>query len=344
MPRGDAHRKRGERFEVKLYRGLYAALAGLLAVSFALTVYFMIRGVQSDAGLAKSSEYVRPHYHFVLIPEEMDNPYWRSVQKGADAAAKKYGAVVEYRGPVQSNLSEHIKVMRESVAAKVDGILTQGLDEREVAVINDAIQHGIPVVTVDTDLPGSRRLAYVGTDNYAAGLKAGRYLAKATGGLAKVGIVTGSFESTGQRLRVKGFRDAVAEIPGIEVVAVESSQISRVQAAEKAYKIFREHPEVNAFFGTSALDGIGISAAAQSLGQSKTVFLLAFDAVEDTLTLMKDGKIDATIVQKPYEMGYESVRLMVEIVNGKPVTERHVTPVNIVLPADLPLSRKAERR
>ncbi|HET7616557.1 MAG TPA: sugar-binding protein [Bacillales bacterium] len=323
---------------MRLHRWIYLSLVSMLVLSLSFTIYFMIRGLQFDSHLTKASDFHRPRYHFVLIPEEMNNPYWRLVEKGADAAAAKYDAVVEYNGPVQSNINEHKKVMREAIASKVDGIITQGLSESETTVINKAIQQGIPVVTVDTDMPDSRRIAYVGTDNYAAGVRAGKFLVKATGGHAKVGIVTGSLGASGQQLRVKGFRDAVKKAPGIEIVAVEPSHITRVQAAEKTYEIFKNHPDVTAFFGTSALDGIGIAATVQSLGKTKDVFILSFDTLPDTLKLMKKGKIGATVAQEPYEMGYKSVELMVNIANGKNVDGSNLTPTKIILPSELPLA------
>lgn len=324
-------------------RFIYPALITLLLISLSFTVYFMARALRFHSNVSPSTHFERPRYHFVLIPEEMDNPYWHLVEKGAKAAAAKHDAVVEYSGPGQTDPDEHTQVLAMAVASKVDGIVTQGLSEKTIPVINKASQQGIPVITVDTDAPGSRRLAYVGTDNYKAGRLAGKTLIRATHGHAKVGIITGSFQSNSQKQRVKGFRDAVKGTPGIDIVAIEASHISRVQAAEKAYKIFRNHPDVTAFFGTSALDGLGISAIAQSLGKTDDVYILAFDKLPETLKLIKEGVIDATIAQKPYEMGYKSVDMMVQVLNGKNVDKITPVPTKVIDASDLPRQDRSTR-
>lgn len=326
---------------MNIRRYFYPFFVFLLLLSLAMTFYFMVKALRIDSTYAGQRHFHHPQYHFVLIPEETDNPYWRLVQKGADAAAAKYNAVVDYNGPVQSNINEHIKSMEVATASKVDGIITQGLSNQMVPVINNAIDQGIPVVTIDTDAPNSRRLAYVGTDNYQAGVLAGKTLAKAMKGHAKVGIITGSFTSLGQKLRVKGFRHAIKAYPGIKIVEIESSHISRVQAAEQTYEIFKNHPDVNAFFGTSALDGLGISAIVQQIGKSKSVYILAFDKLPSTLKLIKQGNINATIAQQPYQMGYESVKLMIQSIEGKSVKPIHHLSAKVVLPSDLPLKSSA---
>ncbi|HEX7066412.1 MAG TPA: sugar-binding protein [Bacillales bacterium] len=322
---------------MRFRRLIYPALLSLLILSLVLTIYFMVKALQFDPEPSGAAGFDRPHYHFILIPEEMDNPYWRLVGKGAKEAAAKYDAVVEYNGPVQTDMEKHIKVMKMAVASKVDGIITQGLNKRMTPVINKAIQQGIPVVTVDTDASDSRRIAYVGTDNYKAGKMAGKFLINEINGDAKVGIITGSFRSKSQKQRVKGFRDALKKAEGIVVVAVKASHISRVQAAEQTYEIFKNHPDVRVFFGTSALDGLGISATVQRLGKTDDVYILAFDKLPETIRLIENGKIEATVAQQPYQMGYQSVKLMLAVVNGEHLPEINATSTKIIQAVDLPL-------
>ncbi|HET7578078.1 MAG TPA: sugar-binding protein [Bacillales bacterium] len=327
---------------MNIRRFLYPALLILLVMSLGCTIYFMIRALEFESDFSSSASFHRPRYHFVLIPEEKDNPYWRLIEKGAQAAAARYDAVVEYNGPEQTNTDEHIKITEMAIASRVDGIITQGLSERMNPVINRAIQQGIPVVTADTDAPGSRRNAYVGTDNLKAGKMAGKALIQGTGGHANVAIITGSFQSPSQKLRIKGFREAIKNSPGIHIVTIRASHISRVQAAEETYQILLKYPDVTAFFGTSALDGLGISATAQSLGKTDDVYILAFDKLPDTLRLIKKGAIEATVAQKPYEIGYKSVQLMVDIANGQNVPEINHTSTMVIHSPDLPLKVSSE--
>ncbi|MES0857190.1 sugar-binding protein [Geobacillus sp. G4] len=283
-------------------------------------------------------ETTKEAYHFVLVPEELDNDYWRLVEKGAKAAAKELGVDLEYIGPRQANIDEHLRILKKAAAAKVDGIITQGLTEAEfVPVINEITDKNIPVVTIDTDAPTSRRVAYVGTDNYYAGFLAGRALAEDTKGKATVAIITGSLTAAHQQLRVRGFEDAVRQEKGIRIVAIEESHITRVQAAEKAYTILKKHPDVNAFYGTSALDAIGVAKVVEQFHREQKTYIIGFDTLPETIRYLQKGTIAATVVQEPYEMGYKAVKMMAEIVAGRDVPVVTNTETKVIRKKDLPL-------
>ncbi|MFC4619346.1 sugar-binding protein [Camelliibacillus cellulosilyticus] len=326
-----------------LRRSITIILGVAFCVALFFSLYFYLKALRYDTRETNDPVKHRPKYHFVLVPEEMDNAYWHLVEKGAKDAGKALGAAVEYIGPAQADLERHNDVIEEAIASKVDGIITQGLNTDQMTpVINNAIQHGIPVITVDTDDPESRRAAYIGTDNFQAGRLAGQKLAEATGGKALVGIVTGSFESESQKERVAGFKDVIKHYPGIKIVAIESSHITRIQAAEKTNKILIEHPDVNAFFGTSALDGSGISAVAQRYKKQGSLYIIGFDTLPETLKLLKEGWIDATVSQEPYLMGYKSVQDLVSLINGKQVPEVEYTKTKVIEVADLPANRNRQ--
>ncbi len=117
----------------------------------------------------------KPTKHVVLIAQELDNPFWRMVEKGAKEAAAQLGMKIDYMGPIRINPSEQTNLLEKSIAAKPDAILVQGIkDQQYDRLISKAIDQGIPVITVDADEPESRRLAYVGTDNSGSGQTHGR--------------------------------------------------------------------------------------------------------------------------------------------------------------------------
>ncbi|WEG14750.1 sugar-binding protein [Pullulanibacillus sp. KACC 23026] len=318
-------------------RGLIYAflIVGFLA-SASLGLHFFLKALHYKTVLTNNSGTKPKAYHLVLIPEEVRNPYWQMVKKGADEAGKENNAVVEYTGPIQTSISEHIRFIDEAISSKVDGIITQGLNpDQMTSVINKAVEQGIPVITIDTDAPKSKRSAYVGTDNYEAGEKAGEALAEATKGRANVAIIIGSKVSANQQERVSGFKNALKNYPHIKIVAIESSNISRIQAAEKTFDIYQDHPDVNAFFGTSALDGLGIASVTSSDPQTKP-FIIGFDDLPDTLKDIKEGKIDETVAQEPYLMGYQSVELMIKLLQGKPIPTINYTDTTILDSSNLP--------
>jgi ribose transport system substrate-binding protein len=305
-------------------------------VSCSLSIFYGYKVVTNELPIEKKLQ-EKYNYHFVLVPEELDNDYWRLVEKGAKAAAKDYGVMLEYVGPKQANFDDHLKTIEMSVASKVDGIMTQGLsDEQFTPLINRVVEKGIPVITVDTDAANSKRKAYIGTDNYYSGFLAGKALIEDTKGQANVAIITGSFNKNHQIQRVKGFKDAVKTENGIHIIDVQESEISRVRAAEKAYQILQEHPEVNAFYGTSALDGIGIAQVVEKYKKQDQFYIIGFDTLPETLDYIRKGTIKATVVQEPYEMGYRAVVMMIELIEGKTVPSIIHTNTQIMRVGDLP--------
>jgi ribose transport system substrate-binding protein len=278
-------------------------------------------------------------YHFVLVPEELDNDYWRLVEKGAQQAAKEYGVLLEYVGPKQANIDEHLKTIEMSMASKVDGILTQGLSDEQFTPLINRVVERLPVITIDTDAANSNRMAYIGTDNYYSGFMAGKTLIEDTKGQANVAIITGNFYANHQQQRVKGFQDAVKSEEGIKIITVEESGISRVRAAEKAYQILTDYPEVTAFYGTSALDAIGIAQVVEKR-KPGTVYIIGFDTLPETLDYIAEGTIKATVVQEPYEMGYRAIQMMIDLIEGKKVPPVVHTNTRIIRAADLPVNNQ----
>jgi len=269
-------------------------------------------------------------YHLVLIEQEQSHPYWQMVEKGALESAQQYGMEIEFNGPVRFSMEEQIKLLEKAIAAKVDGIIVQGLNDSKFSpVINRAIEKGIPVLTIDTDAPNSKRLAYVGTDNFEAGKQLGYTVVKATGGKGKIGVIIGSDTAENQILRLKGFQSIVEQYPDMVILSVRSSNISRIEAIQQAVDMLQRHPDMNIMVGTSALDGIGILQAKKSLGRNE-VKIFGFDNLPEMLEAIQNGEIVATVSQRPYLMGYDSVRLLNDYLHHKSLPKQHFTQIAVI--------------
>ncbi|SER33817.1 monosaccharide ABC transporter substrate-binding protein, CUT2 family (TC 3.A.1.2.-) [Gracilibacillus ureilyticus] len=317
---------------------IYIILSVCLFISISFSIYYYTQAEHYDQQIDEVTEpdSSLPAYHFVLIGEEMDHDYWRLVGEGAKDTEEKYDVFVEYEGPRRSNPEEQLELLDIAIKSDVDGIIVQALSDDFLPLINKAVREGIPVITIDTDAPESTRASYIGTDNYEAGKLAGETLVKDTNGEATIGIITGSFTNAHHQLRVQGFREIISREEGIEVVAIEESNITRVTAEEKAYQMLKEYPNIDALYGTSALDGIGMAQATASLNLTNDdLYLIAFDTLPENVELMKQGKIDVLIEQKPYEMGYRSIELMLDVMEGLPVEDAYNTDVNVVRIEDI---------
>ncbi|WP_338778710.1 sugar-binding protein [Metabacillus sp. FJAT-52054] len=321
-----------------LKRFLYLSAILIFATTAAMTIYFG-KETFHVTEIAAGKTDPKHTFHFVLIPEELDNEYWSLVEEGAQDAAAEHGVSLEFLGPKQANIDEHLKTIDMAIAGQVDGLLTQGIVDQEFTpLLNKAVEKGIPVVTIDTDAPNSERSVYIGTDNYYAGFLAGKALMADTKGPQTVGIITGSFEASHQKLRVQGFLDAIKSQSRIKVAAQKESNITKAGAVKAAYEFFQEYPELNAFYGTSALDGIGIAQVAEYLKKDGRTYVIGFDTLPETLKYIEKGTIQATVVQYPYQMGYKGVETLLQIKKGLSPEPIQHTDTAIIREYDLPLT------
>ncbi|MTH54585.1 substrate-binding domain-containing protein [Bacillus mangrovi] len=317
-----------------LKRILYVSAILIFLITAGMTVYFGKETFHVTSAAADPSEQKKSH--FVLIPEELDNDYWELVKDGAMEMADHNGVILEYLGPKQANVEEHLRTIDMAIAGKVDGLMTQGIENEEFTkLLNKAVDKGIPVITIDTDAPESDREVYVGTDNYYAGQLAGKALIRDTKGPQTVGIITGRFEASNQKLRVQGFLDAIKGESRIRVASVKESDITRAGAVNAALKFYQEVPDITAFYGTSALDAIGIAQLTEYL--KKDVCIIGFDTLPETIRYIEKGTIRATIVQYPYEMGAKGVETLLNMQKGEKQKAIQHTGTKVIRKTDLPL-------
>lgn len=268
--------------------------------------------------------------HVVLIAQEVDNPYWRTVEKGARSAAKKYGVNLEYVGPIRINQKEQIEFIDKAIASKVDGILLQGSDDEEfLLAIQKAKQQGIPVFTVDTDSSVDKRKAYVGTDNYHSGQILGNLIARSIKGKGEIGIIIGSQSALNHELRLQGILSILKKYPEIKVQDIKTSNISQFQAAQQAEKMLKNDPGIQVIVGTSALDGVGIVQAVKGLNRND-VKVFGFDDLPETRKAIAAGSIEAVIVQEPYKMGFESIKLLNQFFKGEKIPQNTFTKIQVL--------------
>ena len=283
------------------------------------------------SGTEDKSTLNRNQPRIALIAHVKNNPYWMVVKKGAEAAAKERGCILEYYGSSTANVYEDLNLIDMNIAAKVDGLITYVQEEEKYTPsINKAIDKGIPVITVETDAKSSKRISYVGTDNAAAGRMAGEVLWQKTNGEANIGIIMAGLTTTNQVERVDGFKKFLATKSRLNIIATESSNSYELNAKLAAKKIISEYPEVNFLYCTSAVDGIGAAKAIVEEGLQGKVSIICFDDLPDTLTFIKNGTIYASIVQRPYDMGYESVNMIMDKIQGKAVKDYNITKTIVV--------------
>ncbi|SEN36559.1 monosaccharide ABC transporter substrate-binding protein, CUT2 family [Mesobacillus persicus] len=314
---------------------ILALFVTVLCISLIFSFYFFKKTVHIETPMNNNDMAGQADMHFVLIIQELESPYLQDLYAGAKAGAGKNGVTIEYWGTEQTNVDDHIKLIEMAIASKVDGILTQGLTQEFEPVINKAEEKGIPVIFVDSDLENNDERTYVGTDNYQAGYEMGLTVLDETSGKIKVGILNGNLININLEERVQGFLDAISTDNRMEVVAIESSNMSKIQGAEKTYQMLKSHPDISILFGTSALDSFGIVEGIKKAKPSSEVRVYAFDVFEETFDLLKTGGIHTALKQEPYQMGYTGVNLLIDLIQGKEIEKNIYTPISILTKEDV---------
>lgn len=302
------------------------------AVYYSIFLFFIIFNLV----LFDSLKYEKPVHEeikpkIVLVSHVYGNPYWTQVRLGAEKAAMERGVIIDFQGPDNPSVEESVKLIKMAYAAKVSGIITYVQHESYyMDIINKVIEDGIPLITIDSDAENSKRLAYVGTDNVEAGRVGGMEMVRQIGIEGKVAIIMGGKNVKNQIERVEGFKSYIDSNSNIAIVAVESSDSYLLEAELAAKKILNQYPDIKGLFCTSALDGVGAVKAVKSLGLAGKVKIVCFDDLPETLDNIEEGLITSTVVQKPFDMGYKAVNIIVDNIEGKKTKGLFITDVQVV--------------
>jgi ribose transport system substrate-binding protein len=243
---------------------------------------------------------------YYLIATNTAVPYWKSAAAGFAAAGAEYGVTVDTRGPAGLNPQAEVDEFKAMVAGKPAGILVSVANSKLMAPeIDAAIAAGIPVITIDSDSPESKRLYFIGTNNLEAGRLGGHRVAAVLNGKGNVVFFTNPGQPNLDE-RLKGYKDVFSAYPGIKVVDVFDMKGDTGTAMDKTeeYVARKGADRVDAFVCLESASGKDVGEAlrrARAKGDAGRL-LVAMDTDEATLQLVKDGIIDSTISQKPYTM------------------------------------------
>ena len=245
---------------------------------------------------------------FVLITTNKQVPYWQAARAGLDDAAGAMKIQVAFDGPDAYEPKGEVEAIRAAVKSKVSGIIISAADPVLMKPeIDAAIQAGIPVITIDSDAPGSKRLLFVGTNNYQAGLLGGEAAAKAMNGKGAVVVFTMPNQANLEE-RLQGYRATFSKYPGIKIDRVVDIKGDPRIAFDTTQSIVDHKEKIDGFICLEALAGKEVaSVLTQNHVTDKKI--VAMDTDSDTLDFVAKGAIAATVAQKPYTMGYFGLQL-----------------------------------
>jgi ribose transport system substrate-binding protein len=256
-----------------------------------------------------------PSFHqknerYVLVCANMNLPYWQEAKAGLMDAAHALGVKAEFTGTPTYDPQAELKKFQEVLASHPTGILVSPARASDFQdAIDSALKAGIPVICIDSDAPDSRRIMFIGTNNYKAGLTSGETIAKVMQEHGHLAIITIPGQNNLEE-RLRGVEDALKKYPYIQVVKVLDDQGSTQTASDEVTSLIQSGSKPDAILCLEASGGPGAASALVHLELEGKIPVVAMDANPETLDWISKGAIDATIAQKPYTMAYYGLKML----------------------------------
>jgi len=259
-------------------------------------------------------------YHFAFVTNNSAG-FWNIAKKGVEKAEQDLGIKAEVLRPLKGELAEQQRYLEDVMVRDFDGMAVSPVNPDSMTPLLDRVAAKMPVICHDSDAPKSKRISYVGTNNTEAGRAAGQAALKALGDKkkGKVALFVGRIDMQNAIERRAGVEEILKAAPGLEILPVFLDGTDRAKAKKNVEDALARYPDLVLTIGLWSYNGPSIAGAIRSSSRKDKPAIVAFDEDEETLKAIEDGVIYATIVQKPFEFGYQSMKLLKDIKDGKQV-------------------------
>jgi ribose transport system substrate-binding protein len=273
-----------------------------------LVSVFILVGAVLIAACAKP--YHQENERYVFVATNISLPYWQEAEAGFLDAAKTLGVKGELVGPTGYAPNAELGTFRQVVEQHPAGIcLSAARPEIFQAEIDQAVAQGIPVICVDADVPNSKRVLYIGTDNFKAGRESLKRMAALVPGKGNIAVITIS----GQRNmddRVAGVADALANFPALKLTEILDGKGDARSAFDQVSELIQKKEKIDGVICLEATGGSGAAGAVHRFNMEGKLPIVAFDNDPETLDWIERGVIMATVTQKPYVMSYYGLKFL----------------------------------
>ncbi|WP_213958697.1 sugar-binding protein [Variovorax sp. dw_954] len=305
-----------------LKAGRRSALCSALTLAFATT--FALTATPASAQEKKKLAFI----------VNASSDFWKLAEAGvkkAQAELPKYE--LQFRYPAQGTAALQNALMDDLVAAGTSAIMISSVDPKTSVDAFNRIAKQVPLFTTDSDAPNSNRIAYLGSSNTLAGVQAGEIAVKALPKGAKCMGFVGFLGADNAKERIAGFKKAVAG-KGIELVDVRGDDVDFAKARSNVDDVLAAKPDINCMVGFYSYNPPKIYEALKAANKLGKITVIAFDEDPITLGAVKDGSFAGTVVQQPYEWGYQGMKLMAAYLEGDkskiPADKLIIVPTKVI--------------
>jgi ribose transport system substrate-binding protein len=242
--------------------------------------------------------------------------FWTMARRGVEKADGELADVsAEFRLTSDGTAAEQKRIIDDLTTKGIDGIAISPVDpENQTSLINDVAKRAI-VFTQDSDAPNSDRACYVGTDNVAAGRQAGQLLKEVLPQGGKIMLFVGKLDARNAQDRIQGIKEAIKDT-NIQIIDTRTDDTDTVRAKSNVADALAKHSDLKGLVGLWSYNGPAILNAVKEANKIGQIKIVAFDEADETLGGIRDGAIYGTVVQQPFEFGYQAIKLMTQALKG----------------------------
>jgi ribose transport system substrate-binding protein len=292
-----------------------------------LTAALVAGSMTLSAGYAAAAE---PNVTTIAVfTKNFTNPAYQSFRIAADQIARSAGVLIRHYVPKQpDNIDEQKAMVEQVVKERPDAVIFTPVDDvAMIASVQKLNQAKIPIVLVTNPLPGSF-VTYVGADDFDIGYRQARYLFDKLDGKARIVILEGVPAAPTNRERVRGYRRALAEFPGIEVLGSGTGNYQQPDAKRVMEKFLREHPQIDAVL--SANDGMALGALEALREAKRTSVVIGVNGILPAIKQIETGALLASVDFNMFRIGCVATRAALRHLKGEPLPEKILLPAEII--------------
>ncbi|MGE0005245.1 MAG: sugar-binding protein [Parvibaculaceae bacterium] len=242
--------------------------------------------------------------------------FWKIAEAGVKKAQEELpDYTLELKYPEQAAAAIQQRLMDDLVAAGVSAIMVSAIDPKTSTEALDRIAGQVPLFTTDSDAPQSKRIAYIGSSNVELGKNAGQLMLKAMPEGGKCIGFVGLPGADNARERIEGVKEVIKDSK-VELVDVRGDDIDQTRAKRNVEDALAAMPDITCMVGFYSYNTPRIYEVLKESGKLGQIKVIGFD--EDPITLggVREGTIEGTVVQNPYEWGYQGMKLMAKYLEG----------------------------
>jgi ribose transport system substrate-binding protein len=273
-----------------------------------------------------------------VIPKGTTHEFWQTIKAGAEAAGKEVNAEILWNGPkAETDIQDQIDIIMNYASQGVDGVALAATDKSAlVKTVEDLQGRGIPVVTIDSGIDPDPSRAFIATDNVAAARLAAQEMGKLLNGKGKVAVLSFLKGAGTSDEREQGFLEGIKEFPGITVAGVVETKSDSSKARDQMESLLSQHADLAGVFASNEPNVVGAAGVLKERKLTGKIKLVGFDASKAEIEYLKDGTVQAVVVQDPFKMGYEGVKAIAQIARGQGTPEKRIdTGATVVTKANM---------